>query len=403
MYYHVRIWPSGTNDKFSGELYALNISESDLRSRFIQPYESGTPVTWEGRTVGIERITVSATDEPWSGSDEETAFAKENQVTNDWITGPPGAPNPASSSTTSAATQTPDPRRVMVVHGRNDAIRRAMFTYLRALSLSPIEWDEAIAETGQGTPHNLLAVEAAMAAAQAVVVVMTAEDQAGLLPGLASSPDDEDISLRGQPRQNVILEAGMAMGVNRDRTILVEVGRIRPASDFDGLNTVRLNNSPSTRKALAKRLESAGCPTNQDGSDWLEAGVGGDFETDVIGWSAKRSSDNPEQAKDDSSLATSDDRESPRERQTRAPSPPGTLTREERHAEQAARYENILDRFLERHAGIDQAFSSGDLLAAMDSAKLDEVWAQRALRELEQEGRIYRNPDGPGWYPTITE
>jgi len=99
----------------------------------------------------------------------------------------------------------------MVVHGRNLAARDAMFAFLRALALIPIEWENAISETGQGTPHNLDAVRAAMDVAQAVVVLLTAEDQAGLLPVLAIGEDDDTL-LRGQPRQNVTLEAGLAMG-----------------------------------------------------------------------------------------------------------------------------------------------------------------------------------------------
>jgi hypothetical protein len=48
---------------------------------------------------------------------------------------------------------------------------------------------------------------------------------------------------------------------------------------------------------------------------------------------------------------------------------------------------------------IDQPFSAGDLVVAVDSRKLDETCAAKALRELEADGRVYRNPDGPGWYP----
>jgi len=72
----------------------------------------------------------------------------------------------------------------MVVYGRNVAARRATFAFLRSLGLEPIEWEQAVAATGKGTPHNLEAVRAAMSTAQAVVVVLTAEDQAGLLPQL---------------------------------------------------------------------------------------------------------------------------------------------------------------------------------------------------------------------------
>lgn len=93
-----------------------------------------------------------------------------------------------------------DPRRVMVVHGRNLAARNAVFAFLSALGLLPVDWEEAVALTGKGSPHNLEAVRAAMAAAQAVVVLLTAEDEARLLPGLASDHDGpEEREPRGRP------------------------------------------------------------------------------------------------------------------------------------------------------------------------------------------------------------
>lgn len=160
--------------------------------------------------------------------------------------------------------------------------------FLRALGLAPIEWEEAVRETGMGSPHNLDAVWAAMDLGQAVVVVLTAEDQAGVLPQLAED-DDQDVALQGQPRQNVILEAGLAMGIDRSRVILVELGPIRWASDFDGLNTVRLNNETPTRNALRARLQTAGCRVDATASDWMRPETGGDFERAVITWASNDS------------------------------------------------------------------------------------------------------------------
>jgi hypothetical protein len=44
-------------------------------------------------------------------------------------------------------------RKVFVVHGRNGAARSALFTFLRALGLAPIEWSEAVRMTGEGSPY----------------------------------------------------------------------------------------------------------------------------------------------------------------------------------------------------------------------------------------------------------
>jgi predicted nucleotide-binding protein len=204
------------------------------------------------------------------------------EVTNDWITVAAGhgvAPTVASQGSNAAMK---DPRRVMVVHGRNLQARTAIFTFLRALGLQPIEWEDAVAATGMASPHNLAAVRAAMDLAQAVVVILTAEDRAGLLPEFAAAPDSPEVLLEGQPRQNVTLEAGMAMGIDPARTVLVQFGDIRGASDFDGLNAVRLTNDAQRRAALRRRLGEAGCAIDDSGGDWLSADAGGDFDRAAV-------------------------------------------------------------------------------------------------------------------------
>ena len=46
-----------------------------------------------------------------------------------------------------------NPDRVFVVHGRNQAAADSMFAFLRSLGLKPIEWDQAVAMTGKGSPY----------------------------------------------------------------------------------------------------------------------------------------------------------------------------------------------------------------------------------------------------------
>ena len=70
----------------------------------------------------------------------------------------------------------------------------------------------------------------------------------------------------------------MAMGRDEDRTVLVEIGRIRPFSDIAGRHTVRLDNTSQQRQQLANRLEVAGCPVNLNGTDWHSTG---DFDAAI--------------------------------------------------------------------------------------------------------------------------
>ena len=164
-----------------------------------------------------------------------------------------------------------DVRKVFVIHGRNEPARRGLFDLLRAIALEPIEWSQAIAMTGQGSPYIGDVLDAAFAAAQAVVVLQTPDDVAYLHQSL-TYPDDPECSPQMQPRPNVLYEAGMAMGRNAERTVIAELGRVKAFSDIHGRHVVRLDNSVGQRQALAQRLQTAGCAVDISGTDWHTAG-----------------------------------------------------------------------------------------------------------------------------------
>jgi hypothetical protein len=107
--------------------------------------------------------------------------------------------------------------------------------------------------------------------AQAIVVLMTPDEIAYLRSEYAHGEDDPDTNPAPQARPNVLFEPGMAMGRNPDRTVLVELGTLRPFSDVAGRHALRLNESAAKRNELAQRLKTAGCDVQQGGSDWLNA------------------------------------------------------------------------------------------------------------------------------------
>ena len=97
------------------------------------------------------------------------------------------------------------------------------------------------------------------------------------------SPSDKPYDLgRVQARPNVIFEAGMALGMDESKTILVTLGAdVALFSDTDGRHCVRLDNTAHSRQALRLRLEHRGCHV-EAGTDWLSAG---DFEGCIAGGS----------------------------------------------------------------------------------------------------------------------
>lgn len=165
-----------------------------------------------------------------------------------------------------------DERIVFVVHGRNDQARNALFEFLRALDLKPLEWSAAVALTGSASPYIGEVLDRAFRVAQAVIVLLTPDEIAYLRPEYASGETDPDLDPAAQARPNVLFEAGMAFGRHPDRTVLVEMGSVRPFSDIAGRHVVRMDGSPDKRNELATRLKNAGCKVETGSVSWLTAG-----------------------------------------------------------------------------------------------------------------------------------
>jgi len=167
-----------------------------------------------------------------------------------------------------------DPKKVFVVHGRNDKARKAMFSFLRSMGLHPIEWLEAISYTGNSAPYIGEILDHAFKVAQAVVVLVTGDDFAMINPELAHKNDpDYETKPTPQARPNVLFEAGLALGRHPKRTVIVELGQNRPFSDIAGLHIVRLTDNVKTRQELAIKLKNAGCQVDiENKNDWMHEG-----------------------------------------------------------------------------------------------------------------------------------
>jgi predicted nucleotide-binding protein len=172
----------------------------------------------------------------------------------------------------SASSTSPNPKCVFVVHGRNLTARDGVFAFLRALGIQPIEWEQAVAMTREGSPYIGTVLDTALNVAQAIVVLLTPDEITYLRSEYAIGEHDPETVPSGQARPNVLFEAGMAMGRSAERTVSVEMGTVRPFSDVIGRHSVHLDNSPAKRKALAQRLKTAGCEVDMNGEDWLSAG-----------------------------------------------------------------------------------------------------------------------------------
>lgn len=301
-YYHVRISVVGApHDEVKNDL-----DEETLERQILAPYRSGAPLTINGKTLtwdDVDRVRVSASEEASSAiidrlraEDRDSrvvslggpgygwrAAARARDVTDELITGPPGTepPQPALSVPTLApiSTSTRDdrlagpPNAVFVVAGRDSRAASAIGDLLRALSLRVIEWDHAVAKTGLPNPYVGDVVEAGLRMAGAALVLLTPDDLVQLRSDLIRDDDGPDErEVRGQARPNVYYEAGIADALGRERTVIVEIGKVKSFSDAAGRHVVRYDGSAARRHTLAERLRLAGLSVDTTGQDWLTAG-----------------------------------------------------------------------------------------------------------------------------------
>lgn len=190
---------------------------------------------------------------------EEQVFNTDirSKFTKDWET----SPTPAVSN----HVQSIDSRKVFIVHGRDMKTKEILEQFLRYIEVSPLDWAEARRLTRSSSPTTLEIVQAGLNNAQAIVVVFTPDDEAKLKNEFHHPFDGSDeVVVTGQARQNVILEAGMALGIDARRTILVRRGKTRDISDIAGMHWLNLTNDWDDRMMLVDALESAGVTLNKN-------------------------------------------------------------------------------------------------------------------------------------------
>lgn len=162
---------------------------------------------------------------------------------------------------------------IFVVHGRDEALRKSMFDFLRTLGLNPKEWDHVLREARGNNPFIGSALDEVMEKAQAVIVMFTPDDLVTLKEQFIGSDErNTEGKPQGQARPNVLFEAGLAMGRHAEKTVLVQVGKVKAFSDVAGRHIVKLGESTESRNDLANRLAKIGCKVDRVGRDWLKAG-----------------------------------------------------------------------------------------------------------------------------------
>lgn len=157
----------------------------------------------------------------------------------------------------------PQNKHVFIVQGRDTRPVEMLEQYLHFLGLKVLTWVEAVKLTGKSAPETFEVVKTGLSAAGAIIVVFSPDDEARLNPYFTPGEPAEIPS--GQPRQNVLLEAGMAFAMAPERTIFVKSARTRAISDIQGFHWVAMDGEWNSRADFKNRLENAGLLTQDSG------------------------------------------------------------------------------------------------------------------------------------------
>ncbi len=83
----------------------------------------------------------------------------------------------------------PDKRKVFVVNGRDEQLRKEMYAFLRAIDLHPMEFTSIASSTRKGSPYIGEILDEALEQAQAFLVLMTPDESVTLKASLTRSSD----------------------------------------------------------------------------------------------------------------------------------------------------------------------------------------------------------------------
>ena len=269
-YYHIRI--TTKSDRWGDEI-KLDLSKEQLIERYLKPYENGTIIIVNGKTVepdDIERIKINRTDADSSRllpqiraersssgftipgiSDEWFVTDKGADMTDEFILGPPGykkSDDANGSNGMEVVEIMPENNKIFVVHGHDGEMKQNVARTLEKLDLEPIILHEQ-PNRGRTIMEKF---EDCSEAISFAIILLSPDDK-----GCEANNFPESAKLRA--RQNVILELGYFIGkLGRTKVFVLfkdEIDFDHP-SDFVGVLYTPFTNGWELK--MVKELQSCG-------------------------------------------------------------------------------------------------------------------------------------------------
>jgi predicted nucleotide-binding protein len=198
---------------------------------------------------------------------------------------PSSGSSPRASTPVTPIADQGDPKKVFLIHGRNHVAPEQMGIFLRAMGLEPV-WFRDVRRTMGGTATVAGVVEEGMKIARGILALFTPDEFSSLRPELRKPSDVGEHLERWQARPNVLFEAGMAFGKDRNRVAFVLFGDVTLFTDVAGIHVYRPTNEfgRDSDRAQLKGLLADGmrCSVNLLSDEWMHAG---DFDKVMNGLS----------------------------------------------------------------------------------------------------------------------
>lgn len=277
MYYHIEV--TERQNKSSPEA-KVDLTKDQLLHRFIHPYDNGDAIIVNGKTIlaqDIERVrvgeskqaspeiirTLRAEDERsnvifFRGLDENRVVHKAKDVTDEFITGPPGGKTKKSDDRLILAESNDDSTsKVFVVHGHDHALKSDLEVFLQENGLEAVvlhrKADEGLTLLEKFEKHSDVGF---------AIILLTPDDAA--YPVSERNQAGQDREEERRARQNVIFEFGYFVGkLGRSRVVCLYKEGVTLPSDVNGFLYKKVSNSiEDVGYPLLKELKKAGLPVN---------------------------------------------------------------------------------------------------------------------------------------------
>ncbi|CAD0261085.1 nucleotide-binding protein [Pseudomonas umsongensis] len=267
MYYHVIVKPK--SDQYYGE-YKTDLTKEQLISRFVEPYEQGSPIIINGKTVqpdDLERIKISESEKTIESfiaqvkfDDQQSSVAfiggpsytyqaigRAKDVTDDFIEGAVGYKKTLKKEATSKSSKnTGNQKKIFIVHGHDESAQNKAARFIEKLGF------EAVILHEKASSGRTIIEKIEHYSDVGFAVVLYTPDDVGNVKSAA-----DNLNLRA--RQNVVFEHGYLIGkLGRQNVAALVDGKLELPNDISGVVYISLDEASAWHLQLAKEMKQSG-------------------------------------------------------------------------------------------------------------------------------------------------